>query len=97
MHKGESLMYKGYKVTKHLQRYMGYVKNKYERLSLQGEVDVEELLKEYKLIMDAPRCIQLFIIDWISGETNNGYYKIVKYIDGGVYVRENYDVKKAKK
>ena len=32
-------MYKGYKVTQRLQRYMGYIKNRYEKLSNEQEVD----------------------------------------------------------
>ena len=44
-------MFKGYKVTKHLQRYMRYAKVKYEKMSLEENVDLWEILKEYDYIM----------------------------------------------
>lgn len=68
---------------------MQYAKNKYEKMTLQGEVDLWEILKGYKLIMDAPKCIQMYIYDCINSKSeHNEYYRVIDYIDGGTYVRE---------
>ncbi len=81
-------MYKGYKVTKHLQRYMRYAKVKYEKMSLQGDVDLWEILKGYDYIMQQAKCMQMYIYDWIIDEINNSRQYIVTYaMDGGTYVK----------
>ena len=63
-------MYKGHKVTKHLERYMVYAKNRYDRLSVQGEIDLWDVLNGYTLISNEPYCMQLYIYDWIMGIVN---------------------------
>ena len=83
-------MYKGYKVTKHLQRYMRYAKIKYQKLSMQEEVvDLWEILKEYDFIMQQAKCMQMYIYDWLAGELiNREQYIITCAIDGGIYVKK---------
>lgn len=81
--------FKGVKITRRLQRYIGYAENKYKKLSLYGEVDLWEVLAEYKLIMDQPKCMQMFIYDLICGEfVHFGEYSVVRDIDGDIYVRK---------
>ena len=81
-------MFKGYKLTKRLQRYMQYAKNKYIKLSKEGEVDLWEILSEYELIMQQPKCMQMFIYDMICDEfVHYGNYSIIRGIDGGIYIR----------
>ena len=83
-------MYKGYKVTKHLQRYMRYAKIKYQKLSMQGEVvDLWEILKEYDFIMQQAKCMQMYIYDCInSTKVHDKHYEVIDYIDGEIYIRE---------
>ena len=82
-------MYKGYKVTKHLKRYMGYVKNKYEKCSLKGKVDLWEIMNEYEYIMEQPKCVQMFLYDMVCDKfVHYGKYSIVRSVDGGVYIKE---------
>lgn len=83
-------MYKGYKVTKHLQRYMGYAKKKYDKLRYKQEVDLWDVLAEYDYIMQQPKCVQMFLYDMICDKlVHHGEYSIVRSVDGGIYVREN--------
>lgn len=85
-------MYKGYKVTKHLQRYMRYAKDKYEKMSLQDEIDLWDILEDYDFIMQQAKCIQMYIYDWIQGEiVDEDQYKIISGRDGCIYVRETLD------
>ena len=82
-------MYKGYKVTKRLLRYMEYAKNKYEKLDGDIEVDLWDILAEYDFIMSQPKCIQMFLYDMICDKfIHHGEYSIVRAIDGGVYVKK---------
>ncbi len=82
-------MYKGYKITKRLQRYMEYISLKYERLSLEGEVNLWDIISEYKFITDQPECVQMFIYDCIYGKfMYYGEYSVVRAVDGGLYVKK---------
>ena len=45
-------MYKGYKVTKRLQDYIGFAKNKFEKLNEEGKVDLWDVLSSYELIAE---------------------------------------------
>lgn len=82
-------MFKGYKLTKRLQRYIGYAKNKYIKLSKKGKVDLWDILYEYDYIMQQPKCMQMFIYDMICDEfIHFGEYSVVREIDGGMYVRK---------
>lgn len=81
--------YKGVKITKRLQRYIGYAKNKYKKLSLYGEVDLWEVLAQYDLIMQQPKCMQMFIYDMIYDKfVHFGEYSVVRDVDGDMYVRK---------
>ena len=85
-------MYKGYKITKHLQRYMRYAKVKYEKMKHEGRMDLWEILQGYDYIMEQAKCIQLYIYDWILGEmVNYQEYVVTCSIDGGVYVKKRID------
>ncbi len=89
MYKG----YKGIKITKRLQRYIGYAKTKYEKLSMIGEVDLWEIMNEYEMIAGQLKCVQQYIYDWITG--SNDYaeeYTMLNSIDGGVYVKKREQV-----
>lgn len=82
-------MFKGYKLTKRLQRYMEYAKNKYIGLSKKGDVDLWNILSEYEFIMQQPKCMQMFIYDMICDEfVHYGEYAVIRAIDGGIYVRK---------
>lgn len=85
-------MYKGYKVTKHLQRYMRYAKDKYERLNMQGEnVELWEIIEGYKIFKNQAECVQMYIYDWINGKTyDEAKYKIINGRDGCIYVKKVY-------
>lgn len=86
MYKG----YKGIKITKRLQRYIGYAKTKYEKLNAYGEVDLWEILQEYELIMKQAKWVQQYIYDWISGEAyHESEYSIMNAIDGGIYIKHS--------
>ena len=39
--------YKGVKLTKRLERYIGYAKRKYEKLSVNNDVDLWDVLEGY--------------------------------------------------
>lgn len=81
-------MYKGYKVTKHLQRYMGYAKVKYEKASIDKEVDLWDILKGYDYIMQQAKCIQLYIYDWILNKIENQCFYIKNIgSDGCIYIK----------
>lgn len=81
-------MYKGYKVTKHLQRYMGYAKDKYEKLTAQGEADLWEIIEEYDIFMEQAKCVQMYVYDWVKGRVEQKAYTVVCARNGCVYVRE---------
>lgn len=86
-------MYKGVKITKHLQRYAEYAKTKYEKLSMLGEVDLWEIMNEYEMIAGQLKCVQQYIYDWITG--SNDYaeeYTMLNSIDVGVYVKKREQV-----
>ena len=86
MYKG----YKGIKITKHLQRYAGYAKAKYEKLSMQGDVDLWDIMNEYEMITGQLKCVQQYIYDWIQG--GNKYaqeYIMLNSIDGGIYIKNS--------
>ena len=86
MYKG----YKGSKITKRLERYMGYAKTKYEKLSLCGEVDLWEILQGYELIMKQAKWVQQYIYDWISGEgCHESEYSVMNASDGGIYIKHS--------
>lgn len=82
-------MYKGYKITKRVLRYMEYAKNRYEKLSQDREVELWDVFAEYKFIMEQPKCIQMFLYDMIRNQfVHHGEYSVMRSIDGGVYVRK---------
>lgn len=82
-------MYKGYKVTKRLMRYMEYAKNRYDRLKEEQDVELWDIFEEYELIMKQPICIQMFLYDMVCDAFNHhGEYSVVRGIDGGLYVRK---------
>ena len=82
-------MYKGYKVTKRLQRYMGYIKNKYEKLRSEQEVDLWDIFEQYEFIMRQPKCIQMFLYDLICDEfVHHGEYSVIRSVNGELYVRK---------
>lgn len=82
-------MYKGYKVTKRLLRYMEYARNRYERLRENGEVELWDIFAEYDFIMAQPKCMQMFLYDMICDQfIHHGEYSVVKAVDGELYVRK---------
>lgn len=82
-------MYKGHKISKRLERYMGYVETRYCKLCVQGKVDLWDVLNEYDFIASEPPCVQMYIYDQIKGRVaHDECYEIVKCMNGGVYVRE---------
>lgn len=85
MYKG----YKGVKLTKRLERYIGYARTKYEKLSIDGKADLWEVLNSYDLIMQQPKHMQMFIYDMIYDQfVHFGEYSVVREIDGGIYVKK---------
>ena len=81
--------YKGVKLTKRLERYIGYAKRKYEKLSVNNDVDLWDVLEGYDLIMQQPKHMQMFIYDMICDKfIHFGEYSVVRDIDGGMYVRK---------
>ena len=82
-------MYKGYKVTKRLLRYMEYAKSRYEKIREDREVELWDILAEYEFIMRQPKCIQMFLYDIISDQfTHYGEYSVVRAVNGELYVRK---------
>lgn len=82
-------MYKGYKVTKRLQRYMEYIKNRYEKLSSEQEVELWDVFAEYDFMMQQPKCMQMFIYDLICDKfVHYGEYSVIRATDGELYVRK---------
>ncbi len=85
MYKG----YKGVKLTKRLERYIGYAKTKYEKLSIDGKPDLWEVLNSYDLIMQQPKHMQMFLYDMICDQfIHHGEYSVVRAVDGELYVRK---------
>ena len=81
-------MFKGYKVTKHLQRYMGYAQKKYDKLRYKEEVDLWNVLAEYDYIMQQPKCVQMFIYDMICDKlVHHGQYSVLRNVDGCIYIK----------
>lgn len=82
-------MYKGYKVTKKLQDYIGFAKNKFDKLNEEGnEAELWDVLAAYDFIMDQAICVQHYIYDLIMGDGEyEDKYRVCCGIDGGVYVR----------
>lgn len=82
-------MFKGYKVTKRLLRYMEYAKNRYEKLRDDKEVELWDILAEYEFIMAQPKCMQMFLYDMISDQfTHYREYSVVRAVNGELYVRK---------
>lgn len=65
-------MYKGHKISKRLERYIEYVKVKYDRSRIQGQVDLWDVLNEYELITSEAYCVQMYIYDLVKGEELHG-------------------------
>ncbi len=83
-------MYKGYKVTKRLQDYIGFAKNKFEKLNQEGNaIDLWDVLLSYELIKKQTKCMQHYIYDLIVGERKyEDSYKVLCGKDGGLYIRK---------
>lgn len=82
-------MFKGYKITKRLQRYAEYAKNKYKKLSENGEIDLWDIFQGYEIIMQQPECVQMFLYDMICDEfIHFGEYSIIRGVDGGIYIKQ---------
>lgn len=79
--------YKGVKLTKRLERYIGYAKRKYEKLSVNNDVDLWDVLEGYDLIMQQPKHMQMYMI--CDKFVHFGEYSVVRDIDGGIYVRKH--------
>ena len=81
-------MYKGYKVTKRLQDYIGFAQNKFEKLNEEDKVELWDVLSSYEIIEKQAKCVQHYIHDLIMG--NGEYedkYRVLSGKDGGVYIR----------
>lgn len=50
-------MYKGHKISKRLERYINYAKVKYDKLRVQGYVDLWDVLNGYETITNTPYCV----------------------------------------
>ncbi|MBS5317711.1 MAG: hypothetical protein E6590_15660 [Clostridiales bacterium] len=82
-------MYKGHKISKRLERYINYAKVKYDKLRVQGYVDLWDVLNGYETITNTPYCVQMYIYDLIKGiPIYVDCYEIIDWMNGGVYVRE---------
>lgn len=82
-------MYKGHKINKHLQRYIGHARTKYHKSRVQEQTDLWDVLNSYKDIKTEPYCVQMYIYDLIKGTDLYGEcYEIVRWVNGCVYVRE---------
>lgn len=85
-------MYKGYKVTKRLQRYIEYVENKYQKMNVQYDVDLWKVLESYDLIMEQPDCVKWYVYDVVKGDDlHDTKYKVMKSVNGCTYVREVFE------
>lgn len=83
-------MFKGFKVTKRLERYIHYAKYKFEKLNIDNNIDLWEVLESYEMITKQAQCMQYYIYDLIKGTGEYGdRYKMVSGSDGGVYIRTN--------
>ena len=81
--------YKGVKLTKRLERYIGYAKSKYEKLNIDNNVDLWDVLQGYDLIMQQPKHMQMFIYDMICDKfVHFGEYSVVGDNDGWIYVKK---------
>lgn len=81
--------YKGYKVTKHIERYIGYAKRKYERLSRNQQIELWDVLNGYDYIVQLPKCVQMFMYDMICEEfIHHGEYTVLRNVDGYIYVKD---------
>ncbi|MGL4798373.1 MAG: hypothetical protein ACRCWY_03095 [Cellulosilyticaceae bacterium] len=81
-------MHDGYKINKHLQRYMGFARTKYHKACLKQPTDLWDVLNSYKDIRSQPYCVQMYIYDLIKGENAYGErYVSVRRVNGWIYVR----------
>ena len=61
-------MYKGYKVTKRLQNYIDFAKNRFDKLNEEGnETELWDVLASFEVIMEQSKCVQHYIYDLIIG------------------------------
>lgn len=60
-------MYKGHKLTKRLERYMGYAEAKYQKMSITYDVDIWKVLESYDLINQQTDCMKWYVYDKIKG------------------------------
>ena len=82
-------MFKGYKVTKKLQDYIEFAKNRYDKLNEDGNVDLWEVLSSYEIIMNQAKCVQHYIHDLImENDKYRDSYRVFCGINGGLYVRK---------
>lgn len=85
-------MYKGHKLTKHLERYIGYATTKYQKLSIHYNVDLWEVLESYDLISEQADCMKWYVYDVVKGdEVHEEEYKVMKSVNGCTYVREVFE------
>lgn len=85
-------MYKGYKVTKRLQRYIGYAEVKYQKLSITYDVNLWDVLESYDLIKEQPDCMKWYVYDVVKGdELHEKKYRVKKSVNGCTYVREVFE------
>ena len=82
-------MFKGYKVTKRLQNYIDFAKNRFDKLVEEGnEIELWDVLAAYEVIMEQAKCVQHYIYDLIMGKGEyEDRYKVLSGKDGGVYIK----------
>lgn len=85
-------MYKGHKLSKRLERYIGYAETKYKKLSIHYNVDIWEVLESYELIKEQPDCMKWYVHDVVKGKAvNEEEYRVMKSMNGCTYVREVFE------
>ena len=85
-------MYKGYKISKRLERYISYAETKYQKLNVYYNADLWEILESYDLINEQPDCMKWYVYDKIKGEgEHEDAYKVTKSVNGCTYVRELFE------
>lgn len=81
-------MFKEFKVTRRLERYIHYAKCKFEKLSIEGNINLWEVLESYEMLTKQAQYMQYYIYDFIKGTGEYGdRYKVMNGSDGGIYIR----------
>ena len=86
--RGDKGMYKGDKVTKQLQEYIRLAQKKFYKLAYYEDVDLWEIINNYKMLAKQDECMQKYIYDYIREvELYKNDYVITNSVNGGKYIK----------